>query len=195
MVKIVVWVINEDNGIGGLIWQEVLDEFDCLEVYYVFYDICFVLMGIYSINDFNFVSFVDGFDGNIVDDFIVAYLLLNDVIIINILFDYIFFWGIVYVIFNIYIIIYVGWFNILYLVYEMGYCLGFYYIYEIVFGVELVDGSNCGGVGDKFCDIFVDFSLGSNVDDVICIFIGIEIDGNGDNYSFDVINMMSYVLF
>lgn len=194
-VKIAVRVINEDNGTGGPTRQEVLDELDRLEAYYAPHDICFALMGIYSINDSNFASPADGFDGNTADDLIAAYPPLNDVITINILPDYTFFRGTAYAIPNTYTTIYAGRFNTPHLAHEMGHCLGLYHTHETAFGAELVDGSNCGGAGDKLCDTPADPSLGSNVDDMTCTFIGTETDGNGDNYSPDVTNTMSYAPF
>ncbi len=193
-VKIAVRVINEDNGTGGPTRQEVLDEIDRLEAYYAPHDICFALMGIYSINDSDFASPADGFDGDTADDLIAAYPPLNDVITINVLPDYTFFRGTAYAIPNTYTTIYAGRFNTPHLAHEMGHCLGLYHTHETAFGDELVDGSNCSGAGDKLCDTPADPLLSGNVD-ASCIYTGTDTDANGDSYNPDVTNTMSYAPF
>lgn len=194
-VKIAVRAINEDDGTGGPTRQEVLDEIDRLEAYYAPHDICFALMGIYSINDSDFASPADGFDGDTADDLIAAYPPMNDVITINVLPDYTFFRGTAYAIPNTYTTIYAGRFNTPHLAHEMGHCLGLYHTHETAFGAELVDGSNCGAAGDKLCDTPADPSLGSNVDGATCTFTGTETDANGATYAPDITNTMCYAPF
>ncbi|NRA49933.1 MAG: T9SS type A sorting domain-containing protein [Phaeodactylibacter sp.] len=194
-VKIAVRVVNEDNGMGGPTRQEVLDELDRLEAYYAPHDICFALMGIYSINDSDFASPAGGFDGDSADDLIDAYPPLDDVVTINILPSYTFFRGTAYAIPNTYTTIYAGRFNTPHLAHEMGHCLGLYHTHETGFGAEKVDGSNCGSAGDKLCDTPADPQLGSNVDGATCNFIGTETDENGETYDPDITNTMSYAPF
>ena len=61
---------------------------------------------------------------------------------------------------------------------------------------ELVDGSNCSTTGDLICDTpadpFIDGTDGENYVDANCRFIDMQQDANGDYYTPDVGNIMSY---
>jgi len=60
---------------------------------------------------------------------------------------------------------------------------------------ELVDGSNCGpNVGDELCDTPADPRLGSSSVRHDCIYTGNDKDANGDLYTPDANNIMSYSL-
>ncbi|MFK7922378.1 MAG: PKD domain-containing protein [Bacteroidia bacterium] len=59
---------------------------------------------------------------------------------------------------------------------------------------ELVDGSNCGVAGDYLCDTPADprLSTSTNVDAASCVYTGVGTDTNGDSYSPETDNLMSY---
>ena len=57
---------------------------------------------------------------------------------------------------------------------------------------ELVNGSNCDTDGDGICDTPADPGLSSNKIDNFCGYIGNETDANGDLFSPDTENIMSY---
>ncbi|MDG1728685.1 MAG: T9SS type A sorting domain-containing protein [Algibacter sp.] len=57
---------------------------------------------------------------------------------------------------------------------------------------ELVDGSNCDTDGDGICDTPADPKLKSTTVDSSCIYTGTETDANGDTFTPDTNNMMSY---
>ncbi|MEL0457013.1 T9SS type A sorting domain-containing protein [Flavobacteriaceae bacterium SZ-1-7] len=57
---------------------------------------------------------------------------------------------------------------------------------------ELVDGSNCDTDGDGICDTPADPGLTSKNMDLGCNYVGIATDANGDLYTPDTSNIMSY---
>ncbi|MEC3907391.1 zinc-dependent metalloprotease [Tamlana sp. 2201CG12-4] len=57
---------------------------------------------------------------------------------------------------------------------------------------ELVDRSNCDTTGDGICDTPADPKLSSNTINNFCEYIGKAVDANGDTYSPDTKNIMSY---
>jgi len=76
---------------------------------------------------------------------------------------------------------------------ELGHYFYLLHTHETAVGSELVDGSNCGSAGDLLCYTPADPSLSSIVDAGGCIYTGSATDANGDNYTPDVNNVMSYV--
>ncbi|MEM9546580.1 MAG: PKD domain-containing protein [Bacteroidota bacterium] len=58
-------------------------------------------------------------------------------------------------------------------------------------GNELVDGSNCATAGDDFCDTPADPNISGKVN-VSCDYTGTDTDANGDPYTPDTYNIMSY---
>ena len=78
---------------------------------------------------------------------------------------------------------------------ELGHFFDLFHTHETAFGAELVDGSNCGSAGDKLCDTPADPGLdpGTNVTFFpSCTYNGSATDANGDSYSPDTHQMMSY---
>ena len=78
---------------------------------------------------------------------------------------------------------------------ELGHFFDLFHTHETDFGAELVDGSNCSTAGDKLCDTPADPTLdpGTNVTAFPgCTYNGSETDANGDSYSPDTHQMMSY---
>lgn len=74
-------------------------------------------------------------------------------------------------------------------IHEMGHYFGLPHTFDIP--GELVDGSNCATTGDLICDTPADpYPLGSV--DADCRFIGMDQDANGDYYTPQVGNPMSY---
>lgn len=81
------------------------------------------------------------------------------------------------------------------LTHEMGHYFGLSHTFEGN-GIELVDGSNCETEGDGICDTPAD-PYNPDTDsasDVVsnCIYTGTQTDANGEYYSPDVGNIMSY---
>lgn len=58
-------------------------------------------------------------------------------------------------------------------------------------GNELVDGSNCSTAGDQICDTPADPNLSGKVNGG-CVYTGTDIDANGDSYTPQTTNYMSY---
>lgn len=84
----------------------------------------------------------------------------------------------------------IGWRNISNThVHEMGHCLGLYHTHR---PGEFVDGSNCLIAGDLCCDTPAEPTLGGSNVNLQCEYFGNETDPNGDLYSPDVGNYMSY---
>ncbi len=79
---------------------------------------------------------------------------------------------------------------------EIGHYFDLYHTHETAFGDELVDGSNCGTTGDLLCDTPADPTLrtsgGSQNIGADCVYYGTETDGNGDSYTPDTSQLMSY---
>jgi hypothetical protein len=79
---------------------------------------------------------------------------------------------------------------------ELGHYFDLFHTHETSFGAELVDGTNCGVAGDLLCDTPADPRLrssapGQNVTSD-CIYYGAETDANGDSYTPDTHQLMSY---
>jgi len=76
---------------------------------------------------------------------------------------------------------------------ELGHYFGVWHTHETFVGDELVDGSNCLNAGDLLCDTPADPKLGSsNVNSNCCYSDPNTTDANGDFYTPDVGNIMSY---
>jgi len=77
---------------------------------------------------------------------------------------------------------------------EMGHYFGLPHTFEG--SGELVDGSNCSTAGDLICDTpadpYIDGTDGEDYVDADCKFIDMQQDANGDYYTPDVGNIMSY---
>ncbi len=80
------------------------------------------------------------------------------------------------------------------LAHEMGHYFGVYHTHSTSFGAESADGSDCAVDGDLFCDTPADpkLSTSSNLDKEGCIYYGDELDENNDPYQPSVVNIMSY---
>lgn len=76
---------------------------------------------------------------------------------------------------------------------ELGHYFDLFHTHETAFGSELVDGSNCTTAGDKLCDTPADPGLdpANNIDNN-CTYTGTATDANGDSYSPDTHQIMSY---
>ncbi len=74
---------------------------------------------------------------------------------------------------------------------EFGHWFGLYHTHETAFGDELVDGSNCTTAGDRLCDTPADPRL-SGLINSSCIYTGTGVDANGDAYTPNPANIMSY---
>lgn len=78
------------------------------------------------------------------------------------------------------------------LAHEIGHYLGLYHTHTTINGVEYADGSNCIFAGDELCGTPADPTLGSGNVDINCLYTGTSKDGNGDSYTPDPTNIMSY---
>lgn len=80
------------------------------------------------------------------------------------------------------------------LIHEMGHFFGLYHTFEVEFGVELVDGSNCETTGDLVCDTEADPSDEANNNAAPdCNYNGTPLtDANGEFYVPPTNNFMSY---
>ena len=76
---------------------------------------------------------------------------------------------------------------------EMGHYFDLFHTHSTAMGAELVDGSNCTTAGDLLCDTPADPGLDppNNIDNA-CNYTGTEKDANGDSYSPDTHQIMSY---
>ena len=79
----------------------------------------------------------------------------------------------------------------------MGHFFGLPHTFERDNGLELADGSNCETAGDGICDTpadpyEVDEPMSKWIDSLECRFIYKGKDANGDYYSPDLANYMSY---
>lgn len=75
---------------------------------------------------------------------------------------------------------------------ELGHYFSLLHTHTTSNGAELVDGSNCSFAGDLFCDTPADPTLSSTVVDDSCMYIGTDTDSNGDLYTPNTQNIMSY---
>ena len=81
------------------------------------------------------------------------------------------------------------------LAHEMGHFFSLLHTHgtnNIAMTTELVDGSNCDTDGDGICDTPADPRLKSSTVDNACHYSGTETDANGDHFSPDTRNIMSY---
>lgn len=78
------------------------------------------------------------------------------------------------------------------LAHEMGHYLGLYHTHTTSFGSEAVNGSDCATQGDLICDTPADPNLSGEVNNDGCIYEGTDTDENGEFYTPQVTNLMSY---
>ncbi|WP_298533279.1 zinc-dependent metalloprotease [uncultured Algibacter sp.] len=81
------------------------------------------------------------------------------------------------------------------LIHEMGHVFSLIHTHGISntkITAELVNGSNCDTEGDGICDTPADPGLSSDKIDNFCNYNGNELDSNGDEFSPDTENFMSY---
>lgn len=76
------------------------------------------------------------------------------------------------------------------LIHETGHYFGLYHPFDVDFGIEYVDGSNCETAGDLICDTDADVAIGVNDSD--CEYISEFVDPHGDYYHPKTDNYMSY---
>ena len=89
------------------------------------------------------------------------------------------------------------WFSIPFLlvltVHEFGHYFGLYHTFDTSFGIELANGSNCKTSGDLICDTPADpYSIASVTMDASCNLNPPTKDSNGEYYTPDGCNIMSY---
>ena len=77
------------------------------------------------------------------------------------------------------------------LAHELGHFFGLLHTHDRSNGRELADGSNCATSGDLFCDTPADPQLSINTVDG-CEYTGKKIDSQGNAFTPDVKNIMSY---
>lgn len=78
---------------------------------------------------------------------------------------------------------------------ELGHYLGLFHTHGRLNGTltdEWVNGNNCLVAGDEICDTPADPQLSSTKVNPSCTYIGGEVDGNGDPFTPDPSNIMSY---
>ena len=79
------------------------------------------------------------------------------------------------------------------LAHEMGHFLGLLHTFDIDFGIELVNRTNCVTAGDLVCDTEADPDPSGELVDADCNFTGPPLrDSNGDFYEPPTDNIMSY---
>lgn len=78
------------------------------------------------------------------------------------------------------------------LAHEIGHYLGLYHTHTTINGTEYADGSNCVFAGDELCGTPADPTLGSGNVSTDCQYTGTSKDANGDLYTPDPTNIMSY---
>lgn len=78
------------------------------------------------------------------------------------------------------------------LAHEIGHYLGLWHTHTTINGTEYADGSNCVFAGDELCGTPADPTLGTRNVDTTCTYTGTTKDANGDFYTPDPTNIMSY---
>jgi hypothetical protein len=73
---------------------------------------------------------------------------------------------------------------------ELGHYFNLYHTHETAWGLEYVDGTNCGSAGDLLCDTPADPNLSGVTTG--CVYTGGATDPHGDPYVPDVSQLMSY---
>lgn len=76
------------------------------------------------------------------------------------------------------------------IIHEIGHYFGLLHTFDTSNGVELVDGSNCQTTGDLICDTEADPRSG--IDPTVCDLTPPVQDPNGDYYTPNACNLMSY---
>ena len=82
-----------------------------------------------------------------------------------------------------------GCFNFGVLAHELGHYFGLYHTFEVEFGLESPDGSNCATTGDLICDTEAD---PNGIADAACHLSPAQTHPNGLYYTPPVCNIMSY---
>ncbi|WP_010179894.1 carbohydrate-binding protein [Aquimarina agarilytica] len=77
-------------------------------------------------------------------------------------------------------------------IHEIGHYLNLFHTHETFFGNEYVNGSNCSSTGDLICDTPADPQLSYSVVDFDCNYTDAQMDINGDTYTPNTNNVMSY---
>lgn len=75
-------------------------------------------------------------------------------------------------------------------IHEFGHYFSAYHTHQS--GNELVDGSNCTTAGDQICDTPADPTLSTSTVNGACVYTGVDTDANGDSYTPQTNNYMSY---
>jgi hypothetical protein len=78
------------------------------------------------------------------------------------------------------------------LTHELGHTFSLPHTHATIGGRELVNGSNCSFTGDRLCDTPADPRLSNSIVTNACQYTGTDTDSNGDVYTPDVNNIMSY---
>lgn len=78
------------------------------------------------------------------------------------------------------------------LTHELGHTFSLPHTHATIGGRESVDGSNCSFAGDRLCDTPADPRLSNSIVTNACVYTGTDTDSNGDAYTPDVNNIMSY---
>gem|GEM_PF-2255437 len=181
-IRIYIHAMRLDDGSGGATWEEIMGDVERMRDDYAPAGICFMIVGTETINNTALSMANDSIIAlyNLHSDAIDIYILPSDhpragrsFSIISGKF-----------VLNTYKLGYHS------MAHEMGHCFGLYHTHQG--GNELVDGSNCGSAGDFVCDTPADPNLNDAGNMSGCTYVGTSTDANGDSYSPDPTNIMSY---
>jgi hypothetical protein len=194
-VPIKAHIVRTSNGTGGMTVADLNTEITRVNAFYANANIQFYLCnGINYINDDNLFSFDDQSQAE--ENLLTANNVSN---IINIYFTnmqtycgYAYFPGGP----NVIVMENSCAINGSTLAHEIGHFFGLYHTHDTSGGREFVNGANCSTAGDRLCDTPADPTLGgSNVNNTTnCQYTGTTLDPNGQAYTPDTRNVMSYSL-